>query len=144
MFTAQLVTGFAELLAADTGFTWALSGEYDPADTGIGVLRFPLGCDRAAAISPYPLTAHPTLAKSEIGIQVKTRAAGPDPFAVMAMDDEVQDALLGRYPLLLPTGIRVASLVWRSGGSLGIDDNDRAMWVSNFNANVARPGTHRI
>lgn len=146
-FTSLLVTGVAQLLDdAVTEFKWSLDGEYQPTDTGIGVMRFPVACPRALAIAPYPLSAHPTLAQSKVGVQIKSRSGGSDPFDVFLMDDQVQKALLGRFPLRLSVGseqLRIASLVWTSGGSLGFDENDRPEWVSNFTANIHRPGTYR-
>lgn len=141
-FTAQLVTGFAELLATDPAFTWNVDGAYDPADTGIGVMNFPLMCPRAVAIGPYPLSANATLSQSMIGIQFKSRGT-KDPFDVWLMDDAIQRAFLGRFPMVLPTGIRIASLVWSSGSSLGQQADDIWLWVSNFAANVNRPGPYR-
>lgn len=145
-FTSLLVQGIAQLLdTAVTDFTWSLTGAYASTATGIGVMTFPLDCPRAVAVSPYPLSSHPTLAQSLVGIQIKSRSPGQDPFAAMAMDDQVQDAFTGRFPLRLPTGIRISSLVWTSGGSLGYDNGPQAwVWASNLTASLHRPGTHRI
>ncbi len=138
-FTPALLTGFARILATATGWAWHEDGsDYDPATVGIGVMDYPTGCDRAAALGAYPLTQNPTLTSSMIGLQVRTRG-GDDPFDVMALDDAVQAAFFGRFPLLLGTGIHVSSLAWSSGSSLGRDATTRRReWVSNFRFEAAR------
>lgn len=137
------VEGFAQLLAA-AGLGIVYADTYTVTDTGIGLMNFPLNAGPGIALAPYPLTDHPSLNMSEVGLQVKTRALGEDPRAVWALDDKIADYLLGNYPITLPTGVRVVSLQRTSSGSLGQDDAKRWNWVSSYPCNVYRPSVHRV
>lgn len=137
--------GFAQLLAAASiGLTWSPDGLYTTGQTGIWIARVPTAPpNRVLTLTPYPLTDEPVSAMSEIGLQVRTRSAGPDPRDVFTLDDAVADALLGNFPLVLPNGIRVSTLIRSSSGSLGQDDAHLWNWASNYTAAVNRPSPHR-
>lgn len=144
-FSALLIDGFAQLLAdADAQFAWQPADAYSPSDTGIGRMAFPAQCKRAVAVGIYPLSADPTLSQSLIGVQFMSRSPSQDPRDVMSMDDSIQSTFLGLFPITLPTGLRVSSLVWNNGGSLGRDAQDIGwLWASSFHANVNRQSAHR-
>lgn len=143
-FTRDFVEGFAQLLAADTSLSWSDTANYAAGVTGIYIAEQPTGPDRCVTLMAYPLSEDPTLSNGVMGLQVRSRSArGAGVFDVMGLDDAVRNALVGRFPLTLPTGIRVSSLVWSSGASLGVDSSNRWMWSSNFTCGVGRPGAHR-
>lgn len=146
-FTHDLLEGFALLLDADDGspFTYSDTADYGADDLGLWLGTLPLDIpDRAVALMAYPLSADPTLSQAMTGVQFHSRGSRDGGvFDVMGIDDAVQNALGGRFPITLPNGIRVPSLVWTSGTSLGEDDEHRWHWTSNFTAGVGRPGAHR-
>ena len=147
-FLEDFTGGYAQLIAnAGLGFVYA--DTYTPTDWAIGLMAFPqaignVDIDTAVAFAPYPLTDNPTMNMTEVGLQVKCRAAGRDPRIVWRMDDAISNVLLGNYPITLPTGVRVATLQRTSSGSLGQDDSERWLWTSNYPCNVFRPTLHRV
>lgn len=148
-FLSDFTEGFAQLLAAASiGLTYA--DEYTPDQTGIGLMTWPLGLpgadlDNAVALAPYPLVEDPTLGITTLGLQIRSRAAGRDPRAVWAIDDAIAGVLLGRYPLTLPTGVRINTLVKAgSPGSTGVDDSQRWTWLSNYVCSAMHPTAHRF
>lgn len=144
-FTTDLLTGAAELLAdAGIGLTWRATGAYQTGETGIILRAMPPVPDRIVTLSAYDLSDDPTLSDSQKGLQVRSRSGDPDPTDVDSIDDAVADVLLGNYPLTLPTGIRITTLIRSSGVSLGQDDTKRWSTVSNYTLGLWRPSTHRI
>lgn len=145
-FTRDLLTGFAELLAADTGspFAWSDTADYTAGQLGLWLGDLPADTDRGVALMTYPLAAAPVQSTATTGVQFLSRGArGAGVFDAMGLDDAMQNALGGRFPILLPTGVYVASLVWTSGAPLGVDELSRWSVSSNFTATVRRPGAHR-
>jgi len=144
-FTTQLIEGIAQLLAADPdgGLSWQSSGVYADGETGIYVLAVPQSPDRIVSLSPAPMKASPTLSDSMFNLQTMSRSTGQDPRDVFALDDAVQNVLLGNYPLTLATGVRIGSLQYIGGASGGQDDNNRWLWASRYQLSVHRPGPHR-
>lgn len=143
-FTSDLTTGFAVLLADRVDdLTWSDTADYAADDTGIWIASAPLDAGRSVTLTPYPLSAEPQRAQSMIGLQTISRSAGPDVRDAWTLDDAIQNALLGLFPIKLSTDIRVTSLAWTSGGSLGQDDQNHWMWTSNFAASVGRPSANR-
>ncbi|HMC70986.1 MAG TPA: hypothetical protein VKJ07_17650, partial [Mycobacteriales bacterium] len=63
---------------------------------------------------------------------------------VYALDDAVFDVLAGRWPTSLPNGLHVVTLTRTSTTSLGLDENQRWSHVSNYTAEVYRPGPSRL
>jgi hypothetical protein len=144
-FTNGFTVGFAQLLAAaDIGLAWSDTAAYSDGDTGLWIADAPIEASRAVILMPYPLTADPTLSQSLIGLQIRSRSAAADIRDAWALDDVTQSVLLGNYPLTLPTGVRVTSLRWTSGASLGVDDANRWSVVSNYAADTFRPAPHRL
>lgn len=146
-FTHDLLEGFALLLAGDVASPFTYSDTADYASDQLGLWLGPLPLDkpdRAVALMTYPLSADPTLSQAMTGVQFRSRGSRDGGvFDVMGIDDAIQNALGGRFPVTLPNGIRVPSLVWTSGTSLGQDDSHRWEWSTNFVAGVGRPGAHR-
>lgn len=143
-FTNDLLAGFAqELAAASVGLTWQPAGMYPANATGIFILSVPADPSRLVALAVTWLNADPAQAISRGQLNVRSRSAGADPSDVLLLDDSVQGVLLGNYPITLPTGVRVSSLAYLGGGSLGQDDNQRWGWSSNYVLDVYRPSTHR-
>lgn len=144
-FTKAFVEGWAQLLADRAPIlTWRADLAYTDSETGIWPMGLPVDSpSRAVAIAPYPLTADPALSDSDIGLQIRSRSAGQDVRDAWALDDAIQNALLGLFAITLPTGVYVSSLRWTSGGSYGQDAALRWEWGSNFTARVNRPSTNR-
>lgn len=146
-FLTDLATGFAVLLAVDDalGLTWRPNGSMYTADElGVTVMAVPPSPDGLVTVSPYPLSDDATFADSDIGLQIRSRAAGEDPRTVLDLDDAIADALLGRWPLTLSTGIRVVTLERSSSASFGQDAAKRWSRSSNYLLRLHRPGTHRL
>jgi hypothetical protein len=149
-FLRHYTEGFAQLLAddPDLGLTWHPADPYDPAETGIWLAAFPADPSfeqsRAVVLTPYPLGDDAALSDSTIGLQVKTRCPGQDPRPCWSLDDAIANVLLGLYPVTLPTGVQVITLQRTSSASLGMDENQRWTWSSNYGTTVYRPSTHRV
>lgn len=138
-FLSDLCLGFAQLLAAEGPFRMASA-------TGTGtplyVMAMPSNPDELGSISPYPLTDDPVFGESEVGVQIRFRS-GPDPRSVLDLDSAAFDILAGRWPLTLPTHIRVVRLLPGPAGSLGQDALNRWGWSRNFTATAFHPTSHR-
>lgn len=160
-YLTDLVEGFAQLLAAgNLGLVWSPSGVYtDGLDYGQGpygsgdfgtggtaivVMAIPQSPSRLVSLTPYLLGDNPTLSDSDAGLQIRSRSAAADPRDVFDLDDSIADFLLGNFPLLLPTGISVSTLVRSSAVSLGQDDSKRWEWSSNYALQLHRPSLHRV
>lgn len=143
----NLLVGFLQLLADDPGspFTYDPDANYTADQLGLFEARLPADKpDRAVAAMVYPLSAEPVRAQSATGIQFRSRSArDAGVFDVMGVNDAITNALGGRFPLTLPTGVRVSSLVWTSGVWLGTDQHGRDEWSSNWTASYGYPGTYR-
>lgn len=143
-FLNDLVTGVAELLAdSSIGLTWQPSGAYAAGATGIFIMAVPASPNRLVTLSAFVLSDDASLSDSEIGLQIRSRSAGADPRDVYTLDDSIAGVLLGNYPLTLPTGIRIVTLIRSSATPLGQDDRQRFEWASSYTLQVHRPSTHR-
>jgi hypothetical protein len=145
----DIAEGFAQLLAAETDpaqlLTWQASGVYPASVTGIYIYAVPATPDRIVTLSLYGLGDGAMYGDSETGLQVRCRSAGQDPRDATGLDSAIADVLLGRYPLDLPTGVHVQTLVRANGPtSLGPDDNQRWSFTSNYTLGLHRPGPHRL
>lgn len=144
-FYVDLVTGYAELLAAaGLGLTWRPAAPYVAGEIPIGLMEFPTGFDKAVALAPYPLAAAAGMTEDRVGLQVRCRSVSADPREVWRLDAAIGNVLLGLYPLTLSTGIKVVSMGDPSGASLGQDDKSRWHWASNYPLLVFRPTLHRV
>lgn len=143
-FTKLYVEGFAQLLDdASIGLTFQASGEYDASETGIFIAAVPARPDRCVTLTPYQLAAKAVLSESTMGLQIRARSAGPDVRDAWSIIDSIDNVLLGLFPYTLPGGVRVESLAWSSGGSLGQDEQHRWSWASNYRSLTHRPSLHR-
>jgi hypothetical protein len=52
--------------------------------------------------------------------------------------------VLGHWPLELPSGVHVSTVLGRTSSSLGFDDKQRLIWQSSYPCQVLRPGTFRL
>jgi len=149
-FVREYVEGFAQVLAddPDLGLTWRDADPYDPAEVGIWLAAFPTAAEfdqsSAVALTPYGYGDDPAMNDSELGLQIKVRRPGPDPRPCWALDDAIGNVLLGMYPVTLPTGVQVITLQRTSSVSLGMDENQRWTWSSNYGTTVYRPSAHRV
>jgi hypothetical protein len=143
----DLVDGFALLLNSEGIGRWpAPAGGFTPADTGIGPMGFPLGCDRAIALTPYPLTDDPTQALSEVGMQFMFRSAGKDVRDVWTLEGQVKALMLGNYPMTLPNGVRIGTVGNRISTSMGQEEGgaQRWRWASSYPLGaIYSPTPHR-
>ena len=144
-FTTDVGEGFAQLLAAEvTGLAWQTTGTYAANVTGIYIAVVPPTPNRIVTLTVYGLGDDAAYAESTTGMQVRTRSAAADPRDVHDLDDAIADALLGRYPMTLPNGIRVETLIRTSATPLGQDDNQRWEHTANYSLGLYRPGAHRL
>jgi hypothetical protein len=150
-FTRLFTEGWASYLAGQiTGLTWHASAPYAASDVGIWLVSFPTAAafdtSVAVCLTPYPLTDDPTYADSEVGLQVKVRGVpNSDPrAAVWPWIDKIRNAVLGNWPLDLPGGVHVSTIMSGPSGSLGYDAKDRLTWAASFPCQVLRPGAHRL
>jgi hypothetical protein len=144
--TRDFVEGFAQLLAAASiGLSWDPALSYTGEQTGIFIASMPPTPARCVVLTPYPIAASPTMSDSTEGLQIRTRSAAADVRDVWALNDAINNYLLGLFPIVLPNGVHVSSLMWTSGGSLGQEPSGarRWEWSSNYTATVWRPSLHR-
>lgn len=140
--------GWAEYLADQVdGLTWEPEDPYTADQVGIWLMSLPtlpaFDNSSAVALTPYPLADDATFADSTVGLQVKVRRPGQDPRPVWQLDDEIANAVLGNWPLDLPGGVHVSTVLGRTSSSLGIDAKQRLTWQSSYPCRVLRPGAHR-
>lgn len=143
-FETNLLTGFAQLLAAAGIGTWQENGVYAATETGIVIDAVPASPDRIISLTDYVVSDNPTLSDSIIGVQVRTRWGGQDPRLVKDLDGLIFAALHGMPAVTLVGGVHVVSCFRRSGVSMGQDANNRWGRSSNYYVSVHRPSTNRI
>jgi hypothetical protein len=143
-FNTQLLTGIAVLLHNASIGTWATSGVYTSAQTGIVLGNVPQAPDRIITLATYGVSDSPNLSDSVIGVQVRCRWGGADKRPVDDLSDLIFGLLHGATNVTLSTGPKITQCLLSSGpSSLGQDANNRWMSVSNYYANVWRPSTNR-
>lgn len=140
-FTANLLTGVAELLDTDGVGTWSPSAAYAAADTAISLINLPQAPDKVVCLADYRVTADPALTDSVIGLQVRIRG-DRDPRTVMNLSEAVYDCLHGLTHAQLgtaPNRVQVVRIAWQSESTLGPDANGRHERSINFYVMVNRP-----
>jgi len=143
-FQSNLLTGLAVYIAAaGIEATWAPSGIYTTLQTGIVIGNIPQTPDRIITLSSYPVSDHPSLSDSVLGVQIRTRAEGADKRKVDNLDDAIFNLFHGVMHLILTTGVHIVQFPRVSGATLGQDANNRWSNVQNFHAYCWRPSTHR-
>lgn len=145
-FVQDLAVGFAELVAAaDVGFTWAPSGQYDADQVGIFVADVPDVPDRILVVTPYPLADPvPGLSNATWGVQFRYRGRPGAGWAdVAAMSTVIRSLLRGQFVNAgrLPNGQWISMLAWANGGSLGQGERRRWSWQDSFTCQALEPGT---
>lgn len=143
-FTLGVAEGFAQLLAdAGIGLAYNEDGDYTDDEVGIFLYRVPQKPFAAVTITPYLGTADPTQAQSSGSLQIRTRTGGDDPQPGMLIQDTIQNALLGLYPVTLPGGVRVTTLQLTASGPMGQDANNRWNFADTYRYSLYRPTAHR-
>lgn len=144
-FDSDFIKGWGRYLNAATPaeFAYSEAAAYAPTVTAITLGALPQNPDRAVALATYPVTDDPSLSDSIIGLQVLTRAPGPDPTAVADIRDAFFDVLHGLTDIDLPTGIHVVQCLHQSGGLLGRDEQQRWTRSDNYYVTVWRPSPNR-
>jgi hypothetical protein len=117
-FQTDLVTGLAQLLAAQGVGTWRANGAYVAGETGILLRTLPQAPDRVISLAAYGVDDDPTLSDDTVGLQNLPRTT-------------------------LATGVVVTKCYRRSWSSLGQDTNSRWRTSQNFYVTAHRPSQHR-
>lgn len=145
-FTSNLLTGLAELLAAEGAGSWSPSAAYATSATGIVLDVLPSAPDKVICLKDYNDDNDARLTDSVVSVQVRCRG-DRDPATVRDMRDDVMAALHARRNTLLgtsPNQVRVAQIVHASSAELGPDANGRHERTINFEIYVNRPDNDRL
>jgi hypothetical protein len=138
-YTSDLLTGLAELIAADGLAVYRPTGAYEPGETGITFSTVPEVPDGLICLTSY-VVEDTGLTDAVTAVQVRMRA-GTDPRALDDLADGVFDLLHNRGGFSLGP-VRVA-LVWRQSQALmGQDTHGRMELAANFYFRTTRPGSH--
>lgn len=141
-YTTRFVEGFAQLLAAkvDPSFNvdWQTTGKYATGKVGIFIAAVPTTPDTVITLTPTFSGADPTLSIDRGTLQIRYRA-GADIRVLWALRDAVRYVLAGRFPMRLPTGVYVSSLVHASGLPLGQDASQRWSFSDNWSFAATDP-----
>lgn len=144
--STKLCKGIAALLGTAGAATWTPSGVVSPTASPPPVFLgiYPDQPDIAVALSTYSAGGDdPTLAGSVLMLQVRTRSSIQDVTSADALDDAIGQVLMGNFPLVLPSGVRITSLVRRSGVPMGRDASGRMERTTNYQVRLYDPGPHR-
>ena len=140
-FLQSLVEGTGQLLVTDdVGFAWRSNAG---GKTPLWPVKLPDTPNRGVAINVYDLTDDPALADSEKGLQFTLRSEADDVTDLWALEQQLNDQLLGRYPLTLPTGVDISTLVHTSSSSPQQDEKNRWRMTVNYTALLHRPTPFR-
>jgi hypothetical protein len=142
-FQTDLVTGFAQLLAAQGVGTWRANDAYAAGETGILLRTIPQAPDRVISLAAYGVEDDPTLGDDTVGLQVTTRWGGGDPRPNDDLVDQVFHELQNLPRTTLATDVVVTKCYRRSWSSLGQDSNTRWRTSQNFYVTAHRPSQHR-
>ncbi len=144
--TSRLIDGLGQLLDEAGAVTWSRSAVV-AADTDPPPMfetEYPASPDVAACLATYYLGGdEPTLGQTVSNVQVKTRASVESPNASADLDDAIAQALLGRWPVDLATGVTVSIIERTSGTPIGRDEAGRHERVTNWRLTIHDPGPHR-
>ena len=142
-FESDLLVGIAELLAGASVGVWSETATYGASDTAITLRKMPATPDSALALSTYGVSDDPTLSDGVTGLQVRSRAAGPDPRPHDDLADAVFEQLQGLHDVTLATGVRVVFVERRSFLDLGQDALHRWERSDNYYVTTHRPSLNR-
>jgi len=146
--SGRLREGLLQLCANAGALTWspgaAVAADVTP-PPGFDT-EYPAEPDVCVALSTYYVGGDsPTLSYSWIQVQVRTRGAR-DGLSNLAddLDDAVAQVWLGNWPMTLPNGVRVNSLLRTSGTPIGRDAAGRFERTTNWQFRIYDPGPHRL
>lgn len=144
-FETELLRGLAQLMAANTAARVPLSyrehpDPYQADEVPITLRMYPAGFPRAVTLATYPVSDHPSLSDSVIGVQATLRAHGGD--GLDDMQGDLFDLLHGRGAGMLGT-VKMVKATRASGTSVGQDTEEREARTENYYLDVWRPSPHR-
>jgi hypothetical protein len=143
-FDSDFAKGWARYLGTNVaGLVYSETTPYAATDIGITLSVLPQDPNTAVAVATYPVSDSPTLSDSVIGLQILSRAPGPDSTAVSDLRSLIFDALHGLAGVALPTGVHVVQCLHQSGAPLGRDELQRWEWTDNYYVTVWRPSANR-
>ncbi|SDD86676.1 minor capsid protein [Actinokineospora iranica] len=141
-WTARLAHGLAELLADAGVALYRPTGVYRGDEVGIVLGTVPAAPSSVLVLTPYPLADDVDQADSVLGLQVRARAAGPDPRPALDLLDAVFDELHGATHLNL--GGALVHLAQRTASvPLSRDQNDRYEHADTYQLTAHRPTRYR-
>lgn len=146
-FQTNLLAGIATALQTASLGTYNASGVYTTAQTGIVLFKMPEAPDRIITLTTYPVSDHPSLSDSVIGLQVRTRWGGINPTLVTDLDDGIFAFLHGKENWTVGSGATAVFIVRcdsQSAVSLGQDANNRWSFSHNYYLATHRPSTNRF
>lgn len=140
-YNSKLMTGLAELLAAEGLGTFATEGTYGVDDWGIFLGLTPDQPDRAITLMTYPVDDK-DLTTVITGVQVRFRGRR-DPREVENQCDAVYNLLHNKQHYYV-NGIPI-DLSWRQSGAwMGQDGNQRLERVENFYLHAERAAPNQL
>lgn len=140
-WTADLVEGVGQHLAANNLGVWRTTGPYTATEIGIAVGAAPQTPDRIITLTGYTVSDEVELPLSVIGVQVRTRGT-TDPRSADNLADPVFDLLHNASRLTLG-GVYVSLIQRRSSAPMGRDANGRWERSDNYYLTCQRPSAHR-
>lgn len=140
-FDAVLLRNLAVLWARFDGAnakpSYRESTAYRSGEVPITINTYPAGWAEAITLATYPVTDHPSLSDSVIGVQATLRAKNADRLAIFA--DDLYNLLHGRRGGML--GLVMA--LRASGTSVGQDTEERHARTENYYLTMHRPSPNR-
>lgn len=142
-YTTDLLTGLAQLLAAEGIGVWNTDAAYTDAQTGILLDVMPSTPDNVIVLSGYSVSDDPVHADTTTGVQIRTRTGTPDPRPTDDLADSIFDLLHGAQDLTLG-GVRVQQARRISWTPLGPDQTRRHERADNYYLDTWRPAPNRL
>ncbi|WP_424183852.1 minor capsid protein [Actinokineospora sp. G85] len=141
-WTTSLAHGLAEGLSSVGIAVYRPTGIYRDDEVGIVVGIVPAAPTSVLVLTPYPLADDVDQADSVLGLQVRARAAGPDPRPALELLDAVFDELHGATHLNL--GGALVHLAQRTASvPLSRDQNGRYEHADTYQLTAHRPTRYR-
>lgn len=143
-WTTDLLTGLAELGAANGGGLWTPASAYDLEETEpvITIAVFPDFPHRTVTLSPYGPLGQWDDGDVLQGLNIKFRGLPNDPTSTYDLRDIWRDFLDGQPQDASLTefgGVTVSQIFHDSGTDLPLDDTGRLTWSDNYLIQAARP-----
>lgn len=142
-FTADLLSGVAQLLDTQTSAVYDPFNTYD--DTQVGIILGPptQTPPSQVTLAAYGNTDDPVAADSVVQVQARYRSPDARPGPADDLADEVFMALQGLHGKDLIGGVHVVYCKRNSSLPLGVDGNGRWERSDNYDLMVHRPSAHR-